>query len=155
MSNDFNRAALLTGLEEQRTQLLALLSQFSDEQWRGVAREDGWAIHDIAVHVADSTYGLALIALGEGREALPTDPTSGQVSPHDFNEYRRQKNRELPREKLMSRMVAAFAAAQRALETVEDLDTPVNFGEGATKGRVLQRIVEHLAEHQGELQASA
>ena len=51
--------------EQERATLLELLPRFSDEQWRTAARDDGWTAHDIATHLADANYGLALMALGE------------------------------------------------------------------------------------------
>jgi len=50
--------------------LLELLPRFGDEQLRTATRADGWTAHDIAMHTADSNYGLALMVLGE----IPPNP---------------------------------------------------------------------------------
>lgn len=148
-----SRAALLAALEEEQTQMAAQLSQFSDDQWRTLARDDGWTVHDIASHVADTTYGLALMITGQAAAPpMPIDPTTGWFSPDEYNEIRRQKNRDLPREKVMSRMASSFDAARRAVEATDDYDVPVTFGPRATTGYVLQRIVDHSAGHRAELE---
>lgn len=151
MTNHIDRAALLAALDAEREQVLALLPQFSEEQWRNTARADGWTAHDIAGHLADSTYGLALMLLEESTVNVPADPVTGQADASVINQMRREKNRDLPREKTISRMTNAFATARRAFETVEDHATPVPFGQGATKGFLLQRIIDHSVSHRTEL----
>src|SRR5436309_170896 len=64
------REDLLDTLERERAAMLELLPRFGDEQLRTVARADGWTAHDIAMHTADSNYGLALMVLGE----IPPNP---------------------------------------------------------------------------------
>jgi uncharacterized protein (TIGR03083 family) len=142
-----NREELLARLDQERATLLDLLPRFDDEQWRTSTRADGWTVHDIAVHVADSNYGLALMILGEIPAVIKLDEKTGWMNVDDLNEQRRQKNAGLPREKVMSRLASAFDHARRALETVDDYDTPSPLGPTVTKGRWLRRIVDHNQEH--------
>ena len=153
MTNQLDRAALITALDAESQQVLALLPQFSDQQWRTNSRADGWTAHDIAGHMADSTYGLALMLLGESTVNVPADPLTGQADASVINQTRREKNRDLPREKVLSRMTAAFATARRAFDTVEDYATVVPFGQGVNKGWLMQRIIDHSVAHREELQA--
>src|SRR4026209_2615177 len=115
MSTPTNREELLAALEQERGALLELLPRFGDEQWRTIAREDGWTAHDIATHLADSNYGLALMVLGEIPPALQVNEQTGRISPDELNEQRRQKNAALPRAKVMSRMASSFDHARRAI----------------------------------------
>jgi uncharacterized protein (TIGR03083 family) len=147
-----NRAALLAELEQERAALLELLPRFSDEQWRATAREDGWTVHDIAMHVADSNYGLALMILGEIPAVLQRDEATGWMNVDDLNEQRRRKNAALPREKAMSRLASAFEHARRALETIDDYDAPSPLGPSVPKGRWLERIVRHNQEHRADFE---
>lgn len=153
MTNQINREALSVALAEERKRVLALVPQFSDDEWRALARDDGWTVHDVAIHVADTTYGLALMLTGQAAAPpMPVDPTTGWFTPHEYNEARRQKNRDLPREKVFSRMNGAFDAAERAIETIQDYHAPITFGPTATTGAVLQRIIDHSAGHRAELE---
>jgi hypothetical protein len=155
MPEIWTRDRLLAELDREQAALMALLPHFSDEEWRGRARADGWTAHDITAHVADSTYGLALMVLGEIPATLPVDPQTGWINPDELNERRRQQNAELSRDKLMSRLPNSFAQARRAIETIADYDAPGPYGEVQTRGRWLARIVEHLKSHRTELEEMA
>lgn len=147
------RERLLTALDRERAALLDLLPRFSDEQWRTVAREDGWTAHDIVMHLADANYGLALIVLGEIQPPLQLDEASGWMAGlDDYNEQRRQKNAALSREKALSRSANALDQARRAIESVDDLDAPGAYGPVHTKGQWLQRIVQHTRIHRRDLE---
>lgn len=152
MPTSFDRDAMLAALESEQNALTALLPRFSDAQWRDASRADGWTAQDIASHVADSIYGLARLTLGEMEPMLPTDPATGWMDASDYNEQRRQQNRTLPREKLASRMAAAFGTARRAIETVPDPEAAGPYGPQHTKAQWLQRIVDHVHEHRSELE---
>lgn len=152
MSTSFDRARLLAGLAAEQAALTALLPRFSDTQWRESSRDDGWTAQDIANHIADSMYGLARLTLGEMPPMLPVDPETGWMDPSGYNEQRRQQNRELPREKLASRLASAFGTAQRAIETTVDPEAPGPYGPTHTKAQWLQRIVTHTREHRKELE---
>ena len=147
-----SREELLAALERERAALLELLPRFSDEQLRTAARADGWTAHDIAMHTADSNYGLALMVLGEIPPALQVDQQTGWISPDALNEQRRQKNAGLPREKMMSRMANSFEHARRAIETIDDYDAPGPLGPRHTKRQWLKRIVDHAGEHRQDLE---
>ena len=100
MGTTVSREALLAGLERERAAMLELLPRFGDEQLRTATRADGWTAHDIAMHTADSNYGLALMVLGEIPPALQVNEQTGWISPDELNEQRRQKNATLPRSEL-------------------------------------------------------
>ncbi len=154
MTDAHTRAELLAALEAERAALVAVLARIDESQWRAAARADGWTVHDIAAHIADSTYGLALLALGEAKTLLPLDPATGWMAPDQNNAERREKNADLPREKVMSRLENAYATARRAVETVPDLDAAGPYGDIISKRRFLTRIIEHTREHRGEIEAA-
>src|SRR5512141_1277864 len=114
MPTNLNREDLLAALERERAAMLELLPRFGNEQLRTAARADGWSAHDIATHLADSNYGLALMVLGELPPAGPLSQRTGWMEVDDLNEQRRQKNATLPREKVASRMSSSFDHARRA-----------------------------------------
>ena len=147
-----SREDLLVGLERERAALLELLPRFGDEQLHTATRADGWTAHDIATHLADSNYGLALMVLGEIPPALRVDEQTGWISPDELNEQRRQKNATLARAKVMSRMASSFDHARRAIETIDDHDAPGPLGPRHTKGQWLKRIVDHAGEHRHDLE---
>jgi uncharacterized protein (TIGR03083 family) len=147
-----DREELLAELDRQRDAILELLPRFSDEQWRTTARDDGWTVHDIAAHVADSNYGLALMILGEIPTVLKLDETTGWMNVDDLNSDRRQKNAGLPREKVMTRLTSAFEHARRAIATVDDYDAPSPLGPTVSKERWLKRIVTHSGEHRQDFE---
>lgn len=147
------RDELLAALEAERAAIFELLPRFGDERWRTATRSDGWTAHEIAAHLADANYGLALLVLGELQPTLPTNPTTGWMDPDENNQQRREKNRSLPREKIASRMASAFEHARRAIETVRDVDAPGPYGPRHTKGQWLKRIIDHTREHRADLEA--
>ena len=152
MTTTPTQADLLTRLEQERGMLLELLPRFGDEQWRAVTRNDGWTVHDIAMHIADSSYGLSLIVLGEVEPNLPLNPDTGWMEVDALNEQRRQKNAGLTREKVMQRVAGSFDHARRAIEHTNDLDAPGPLGPSRTKRDWLQRIVSHVESHRQELE---
>jgi uncharacterized protein (TIGR03083 family) len=147
-----NREELLATLDQERAALLALLPRFSDAQWRTVARADGWTAHDIATHLADSNYGLALMVLGELQPSMKINEQTGWMDVTDLNQQRREKNAALPREKVLSRMASSFDHARRAIESTADFDAPGPYGPIHTQGQWLRRIVAHTREHRQELE---
>lgn len=146
-----SREQLLTALEQERAALLDLLPRFSDERWREATRADGWSVHDVAMHIADATYGLALMALGELKPSLPLDD-SGWIAVGDLNEQRRQRAAGFSREKVMARVSGGFDHARRATEAA-DLDAPGPYGPVHTQRMWLSRIIDHAREHRAELEA--
>src|SRR3954468_21380003 len=101
MASSLTRADLLSTLEHERAAMLDLLPRFGDEQLHTAMRADGWSAHDIAMHTADSNYGLALMVLGEIPPAIQVNEQTGWVDAANINEQRRQKNANLPRAKVM------------------------------------------------------
>lgn len=147
------REELLAALERERAALLDLLPRFSDEQWRAATRTDGWTAHDIATHLADANYGLALMVTGELPPPLPLDQASGWMAGLDqYNQERRRKNSDLPREKVLSRSGKALDQARHAIETVDELDAPGPYGLVHTRRQWLQRIILHTRQHRRELE---
>ena len=146
------REELLATLDQERATILALLPRFSDDQWRTTTRADGWTVHDIAMHLADSNYGLALMVLGELQPAAKLNEQTGWMDVADLNEQRRQKNAALSREKVLSRMTSSFDHARRAIESTADFDAPGPYGPIHTKGQWLRRIVDHTREHHQDLE---
>ena len=108
MPDLMTREEMLAALDQERAATLELLPRFSDEQWRTTARDDGWTTHDIATHLADSNYGLALLVLGEVKPSMPLNDR-GWMEVDDLNEMRRQKNAALSRDKVLSRMESSFS----------------------------------------------
>lgn len=139
-------------LVEERQALMALLPSFSDLQWRDMSREDGWSVHEIVGHLADSNYGLALMVLSEIAPAIPVN-AQGQLDPSDINESGRQRNASLTREKIMERLTKSFSHVGRAIDGTQDLNADGPYGAVSTQGMWLQRIVDHMAGHRQELEA--
>src|SRR6266511_1278587 len=147
-----SREDLLATLERERAAMLELLPRFGDEQLRTATRADGWTAHHIAMHTADSNYGLALMVLGEIPPAMQINEQTGWMSVDDLNEQRRQKNATLPRAKVMSRMTSSFDHALRAFATIDASDAPSPIGPCHTNGQWLKRIVDHAGEHRQDLE---
>lgn len=153
MSVSHTREELLATLEHESAALLDLLPRFTDEQWRATLREDGWSVHDIAIHLADSNYGLALMVIGEFQPTLKLNETTGWLDADDHNEQRRQRNAALSRDKVMSRTIGAIDHARRALQTIDDLTAPGPYGAIHTKETFIQAIIIHTRTHRHDLEA--
>jgi hypothetical protein len=151
MTSELPRDELLAALDHERAALLALLPRFDEQRWHGAVRADGWSAHDIACHVADSTYGLARLVTGELAPVLPLTDT-GWMNADELNEQRRQKNAGLPREKVLSRTASAFDHARRAIQSTDDFDAPGPYGPVHTRRMWLNRIVDHARAHRQELE---
>lgn len=146
------REELLATLAQERTALLALLPQFTDDQWYRTTRADGWTVHDIAAHIADGTYGLAMMVLGELPPSLKLDAQTGWMDVEALNAQLRQKNATLPREKVLSRLNNAIDQAQRAIDATSSMEAPGPYGEAHTRGYWLRQMVAHIGEHRSELE---
>ena len=144
-------AALQAALNDEQQALTGLLPRIDDATWQGGKRADGWTVHDIVAHMADSTYGLSLLVLGEVKPSLELDER-GWLKADGHNAERRAKLAALPRAKIESRLQASFDYARRAIDATADLNAPGPYGAIHTRGRWLNRIVEHLHEHRGDLE---
>lgn len=151
-NDQMTRAAMLAAIEQEHARLQAVLPRFSDEQWHSAQRADGWTAHDVAAHLADSNYGLALLVLGEIQPTLPLKEDSSWMDADAYNEQRRAKNTTLPRDKVASRLDSALGHVRRAIETVDDVDAPGPYGPVHTKGLWLRQMVRHTQQHRSELE---
>lgn len=145
------QAALLEALEAERVALEQVLARFDEQRWRTATRSDGWSAHDIAAHLADSNYGLALLVLGEMQPALPLSDT-GWMQVDDYNQQRREKNAALAMEKVITRLASSFEHARRAIAATSDLSAPGPYGPIHTKSLWLNRIVAHTRVHREDLE---
>jgi hypothetical protein len=153
MAAPHTREELLEALASERAALLDLLPRFTAEQWHSAMRDDGWTAQDIAMHLADANYGLALMTLGEIASPMKLDPATNWMAGLDeYNESRRAKNATLPADKVFSRSAKALDEARRAIETVDDLEAPGPLGPAHTKRQWLQRIVAHTRMHRTDLE---
>jgi hypothetical protein len=152
MPEEMNQQQLAGAIEQERARWLELLPRFNDEQWQLSQRADGWTAHDIVAHVADSNYGLALMALGEIKPQLPLNPETGWMDVDDYNEQRRARNASLPRAKITERLSTSLDHMRRAIEGTDDMDAPSPIGPPHTMGTWLRRMVQHNQEHRQELE---
>jgi len=129
--------------------------RFGDQQLRTATRADGWTAHDIAMHTADSNYGLALMVLGEIPPNNQINQQTGWMSVDDLNEQRRQKNATLPRAKVMTRMASSFDHARRAIETIDGLRRARPARPAPYQRAMVERIVDHAGEHRHDLGTAA
>jgi uncharacterized damage-inducible protein DinB len=146
-----NQADLIAALIDERDALSNIIEQFDDNAWHTYRRSDGWSAHDIAAHLADANYGLALMVLGEVQPSMPLNDQNW-MDVDDYNEQRRQKNASLTKAKIASRLASSFAHAERAIQTIADLNAPGPYGPVHTKGQWLNRIVIHSHMHRSELE---
>lgn len=135
---------LTAALEGERAAFTALLPRISDEQWSTLQREDGWTIHDIVGHVADSSYGLAWL--------IENGSPGGAVDVNARNAERRERMRQMPRSELEKRVGSGFDAALAALDRTDDLSLPGPFGPDRSKGQWFQIIALHNGSHRVEIE---
>jgi hypothetical protein len=151
MANFTTTTDLLAALEIERIGFEAVLPRYSEEQWRAVTRSDGWNAHDIAAHLADANYGLALLVLGEIKPNMPLN-ADGWMDIDEYNQQRREKNASLTKAKVESRLASSFEHARRAIEATDDLAADGPYGPVHTKAMWLNRIVAHSQAHRQELE---
>ena len=148
------QATLLQSLATEEQELEALLARIGDEQWATLRRPDGWSIGEIAGHIGDSCYGMALMAERAAPiEGAPTD-SAGRLDINAINEQRRAKHATMSREKLLGRVRGGFAETRRAIEQTADADLsgPGPFGPNPTKGDWLRLIIDHTSAHRKEIE---
>jgi uncharacterized damage-inducible protein DinB len=150
-----DRDTLRAAFEAERKALLAVINRLQADQWHSLAREDGWTAHDIVTHLADTNYGLALMAQRKTLPSMSFDSQRGwfdQAQVDQMNQDRREKNKDLPLEKVLSRTEKALDEVAAAIEAVEDLEAESPLDGSISNGTMLRRIVRHMAEHRSELE---
>lgn len=139
------RERIRAELDAEAAALRALLERISDAEWHSRQRADGWTIHDIVSHIADSSYGISrMVTLGL--------PPGVQLDVHARNAERRERLRDLPRPEVERRVGSGFATARDALATVADMDAPGPAGSNRTVGEWLALIPLHNASHREEIE---
>jgi Mycothiol maleylpyruvate isomerase N-terminal domain len=152
MTTAFDQAAQIAALDAEESALHAVLERYDDAALKAATRADGWSAHDIVAHLADATYGLALMLLGEIPVSLPIDSQTGWMNADEYNEQRRQKNAGLSHAKLGERLAGAFVAARRSVSAEVDSADPGPSGAQFTRADWHQRMIDHLRDHRVELE---
>jgi hypothetical protein len=157
---ELTRQAILDGLAEEQSALLALLSCFSDEEWHTLTRNDGWTVHDIVAHIADvhlSTAATSGVAPGVSKVnvgvTLPMMP-DGRVNQERLNMLRFEANRQLSRDQVVGRLAKAFKAVAKAVSAPDDrrLAGPGPYGSPETMLEWFNAAVLHNREHRLQLE---
>lgn len=150
-----DRETLRAAFEAERSALMSVIGRLQVEQWESLKRDDGWIAHDIVMHLADTNYGLALMAQRKTLPWMSFDRQRGwfdQAQVDLMNQERREKNKGLPLEKVLSRTEKSLDEVAAAIDTVEDLDAESPLDASISTGVMLRRIVRHMAEHRSELE---
>ena len=109
--------AILTALEEQHSELAALLDRLGDADWQRATRCEGWTVADVVLHLAQ-TDELALASL-QGRFAEGLDVLAGGVDPQqnvdDGAAALVARERGLPHDALRERWSTGAAALRHTL----------------------------------------
>ncbi|GAB4194518.1 MAG: hypothetical protein OHK0022_10580 [Roseiflexaceae bacterium] len=139
------REQILAAYDAEEAALKELAARISDEQWRGLARSDGWTIHDIVAHIGESAYGLSRLISMRPASAL-------DLAAH--NEQRRQRNVQQERAEIERRLVSGFGAARALLASDVDLADVLAGGPfpSAPVGVILMRVATHSAEHRQQIE---
>ncbi len=135
--------SILTALATEDAAMQQLLASISDEQWHTLKRDDGWTIHDIVGHIADSSYGITRL-LSQGL------PPGMALDVNARNAERRERLSTLPRSEIEQRVSTGFAAVRDLLATDIDLNAPAvaNW----TVGQWLSLVPVHVASHRQEIE---
>lgn len=153
--NELSRQDVLNSLTQEHNTLMDFLSSLSEDEWRGLVRNDGWSIHDIAAHIADvylTTVRLSGAAPRVPKAAagmtLPMMP-DGRVNVERLNMLRYQANRELPHEVIVQRLIEACQALLDTIKVMEQdrLEGPGPYGPPYTMLTWFNAMVLHVREH--------
>jgi uncharacterized damage-inducible protein DinB len=136
---------LRADIDAAQAMLQELLPRISDDDWHNLRRDDGWSIHDIVGHIADSSYGIA-------RMLTAGLPPGTKLSVDERNTARRESMRTLPRAEVEKRIASGFDAARETLSSIPDLNAPGPPGMEYNAGQWLAIIPPHVAAHQQEIE---
>lgn len=158
--NELTRQVVLDDLSEEQSALMKFLSALSDTEWRTLARDDGWSVHDIAAHIADAhlttmalSNTLPHLAPGIVGVTLPILP-NGRVNTERLNMMRYEINRGLSRDEVMKRLSRGFALITKTVKTLDDdvLAAPGPYGPSGTMLEWFNTTVSHCREHRLQLE---
>ena len=109
--------AILTALEEQHSELAALLDHLDDAGWQRPTRCEGWTVADVVLHLAQTDELALASAQGEFAEGLDVlaGGVEGQGTVDDGAAAIVAHERGLPNAALLERWRTAAAALRDAL----------------------------------------
>jgi hypothetical protein len=154
------RQAMLEALLEEKKALLDLLPCFDDAAWHTLSRADGWSVHDIVAHIADTHLSTVAISGVSPRAewaavgvTLPMQ-SNGRVNMERLNMLRYQLNRQRTRDAVMKRLVEGFTAVAETVQSLDDarLAGPGPYGPPETMLEWFYAVVGHNREHRLELE---
>ncbi len=153
--NELSRQDVLNSLTKEHNALIDFLLRLSDEEWRGLLRNDDWSMHDIAAHTADVYLTHVRLSGAAPRVpkaaagmTLPMMP-DGRVNIERLNMLRYQANRELSRDIIMQRLHEAHGALVDTINALDKdrLDGPGPYGPPYTMLTWFNAMVLHVREH--------
>lgn len=136
---------VLAALSAEEAAMQVLLTRIDDQAWQTLARNDGWTIHDIVAHIADSTYGIAQLI-------LKGPPPEARIDLDAYNQQRRERLADLPRATVEQRITSGFAAARQAVQAAPDPAQVIAYGPHRTAGEWLLLLAPHIAGHRSEIE---
>ncbi|MCG8353461.1 MAG: DinB family protein [Chloroflexales bacterium] len=139
------RETIRADINAAQEDLQELMPRISDDDWYNLQRDDGWSIHDIVGHIADSSYGIA-------RMLTAGLPPGAKLNIDERNAARRESMRTLPRAEIEQRLASGFDAARETLSSIPDLNAPGPPGIERNAGQCLAIIPLHVAAHQQEIE---
>ncbi len=139
------RDGLAGTIRAEQAALKLLLTAINDDDWATRTREDGWTIHDLVGHIADSLFGINMLVRGQ----LP----QGQVLDMDaINAQRRERNLSISRAEIETKLANGFDTVLATVQELPDLDAPGPFGPEQTLGWWLSVTAHHTGEHRAQLE---
>lgn len=139
------RDGLAGTIRTEQAALKLLLETIGDDDWATRTREDGWTIHDLVGHIADSLFGINMLVRGQLPPGQPLDMDA-------LNAQRRERNLPLSRAEIESKLAKGFDTVLTTVEELPDLDAPGPFGPDQTLGWWLSVTAFHTAEHRAQLE---
>jgi len=120
------------------------IAKVTDAEWTTLTRNDGWTIHDMVGHIADSVFSLNYLLT----HGMPTDAPPLDIDAN--NTKNRAASLGKSRAEIEGRVAAAFAGAHQALVGAE-LEKPGPFP-NMSIGQVFLFIPGHTVGHREELE---
>jgi len=139
-----SRDGLAGTVRAEQAALTALLAQVEDDDWAIRTREDGWSIHHVVGHIADSLFGIDRLVRGQ----LPPGPLDLDA----INAHRYQQKMGLSRAEIEAKLSKGFATILATIDAVTDLDAPGPFGPDRSIGGWLAVAGFHTAGHRQEIE---